>query len=111
MEVAVVKVGAPQAAGGRGVAHSAAAPAPCCAGKPPCTGSACPVMKDAALPNIQATVWGYRHRRSERGRQDDIWPRLRQRNFDSHYRDAADAWMLYDTAGEEPGLIDWGEAQ
>lgn len=33
-----------------------------------------------------------------------------RRNFDLHYRDAVDAWTLYDNAGDEPVLIDWGEA-
>ena len=30
-------------------------------------------------------------------------------NFDRHYRAAVDAWALYDNAGEEPVLIEWGE--
>ncbi|SDY20336.1 Predicted ABC-type ATPase [Variovorax sp. YR634] len=32
------------------------------------------------------------------------------RNFDDRYRAAVDAWALYDNAGEEPDLIEWGEA-
>lgn len=32
-----------------------------------------------------------------------------QRNFERHYRPAVDAWTLYDNAGSEPVLIDWGE--
>jgi predicted ABC-type ATPase len=31
-------------------------------------------------------------------------------NFDRRYRAAVDAWALYDNAGEEPVLIEWGEA-
>lgn len=33
-----------------------------------------------------------------------------RRNFDERYRTAVDAWALYDNAGEEPDLIEWGEA-
>ncbi|MCY1240558.1 Zeta toxin [compost metagenome] len=33
-----------------------------------------------------------------------------RRNFDDRYRVAVDAWALYDNAGEEPDLIEWGEA-
>lgn len=32
-----------------------------------------------------------------------------RRNFEQHYRPLVDAWVLYDNAGEEPALIDWGE--
>ncbi|WP_198087042.1 zeta toxin family protein [Variovorax sp. E3] len=31
-------------------------------------------------------------------------------NFKDRYRTAVDAWALYDNAGEEPALIEWGEA-
>jgi predicted ABC-type ATPase len=33
-----------------------------------------------------------------------------RRYFDERYRAAVDAWALYDNAGEEPDLIEWGEA-
>ena len=33
-----------------------------------------------------------------------------RRNFDQHYRAAVHAWAMYDSAGEEPVLIEWGEA-
>lgn len=33
-----------------------------------------------------------------------------RRNFDQHYRTTVDAWALYDNAGDEPVLIEWGEA-
>jgi len=33
-----------------------------------------------------------------------------RRNFDAHYRAAVDAWGLYDNIGDEPVLIEWGEA-
>lgn len=32
-----------------------------------------------------------------------------RRNFETRYRDAVDAWALYDSAGEEPVLLEWGE--
>jgi len=30
-------------------------------------------------------------------------------NFERHYRAAVDAWALYDNAGGEPVMIEWGE--
>lgn len=33
-----------------------------------------------------------------------------RRNFEARYRTAVDAWALYDNSGEEPALIEWGEA-
>lgn len=30
-------------------------------------------------------------------------------NFESHYRDAVDAWALYDNSGDEPIMLEWGE--
>ncbi len=30
-------------------------------------------------------------------------------NFDRHYKEAVDVWVLYDNAGDEPIAIDWGE--
>ena len=32
-----------------------------------------------------------------------------RRNFDDRYRDAVDAWALYDNSGREPMLLEWGE--
>jgi predicted ABC-type ATPase len=32
-----------------------------------------------------------------------------RRNFEDRYRFVVDAWALYDNAGEEPVLIEWGE--
>lgn len=32
-----------------------------------------------------------------------------RRNFDDRYRDAVDAWALYDNSGSEPMLLEWGE--
>jgi predicted ABC-type ATPase len=34
-----------------------------------------------------------------------------RRNFEQHYRTAVDAWALYDNAGEEPSLLEWGETR
>lgn len=31
------------------------------------------------------------------------------RNFENIYRDAVDAWAMYDNAGDEPVLTNWGE--
>lgn len=30
-------------------------------------------------------------------------------NFEQHYRALVDAWALYDNAGDEPLLLEWGE--
>jgi predicted ABC-type ATPase len=30
-------------------------------------------------------------------------------NFENLFRDLVDSWALYDNAGDEPQLIDWGE--
>ena len=32
-------------------------------------------------------------------------------DFEQHYRAQVDAWALYDNAGEEPLLLEWGERQ
>lgn len=31
------------------------------------------------------------------------------KNFEQLYRDAVDAWAMYDNAGDEPMLTNWGE--
>jgi predicted ABC-type ATPase len=31
------------------------------------------------------------------------------RNFEQRYRDAVDAWAVYDNSGDEPALTNWGE--
>ena len=31
------------------------------------------------------------------------------RNFEQIYRDAVDAWAMYDNSGDEPVLTNWGE--
>lgn len=35
--------------------------------------------------------------------------RTGRQNFDNLYRPLVDAWALYDNAGEQPVLLDWGE--
>jgi hypothetical protein len=30
-------------------------------------------------------------------------------NFENLYKPLVDAWVLYDNAGDEPLLLDWGE--
>jgi predicted ABC-type ATPase len=32
------------------------------------------------------------------------------KNFETHYRSAVDAWAVYDNSGDEPLLMEWGEA-
>lgn len=32
-----------------------------------------------------------------------------RRNFEVYYRNAVDAWVCYDNAGDEPVLVDWSE--
>lgn len=67
-----------------------------------------------SLPNSQMAI----DRVAERVRQgghsvpvDVIRKRFSSglQNFERVYRDAVDAWALYDNAGDEPVLIDWGE--
>ena len=68
-----------------------------------------------ALPNAEMAI----ERVAERVRQGghDIPEAVIRRRFDAgrrnftlRYRDAVGAWTLYDNAGDEPFLIDWGEA-
>lgn len=33
------------------------------------------------------------------------------RNFHAHYRHAVHDWVLYDNAGDEPAMLEWGENQ
>ena len=32
-----------------------------------------------------------------------------RRNFEKHYRDQVNAWVIYDNSGVEPRMIEWGE--
>ncbi len=34
-----------------------------------------------------------------------------RKNFENRYRDAVDAWALYDNSANEPVLIEWGEQE
>lgn len=53
--------------------------------------------------------------RVRQGGHDIPEPVIRRRflsgreNFARHYRDADDAWALYDNSGNEPKLLEWGE--
>ena len=67
-----------------------------------------------SLPNPQMAI----DRVAERVRQgghhvpDDVVRRrfaAGMRNFEQVYRDAVDAWAVYDNAGDEPVLTNWGE--
>jgi len=66
------------------------------------------------LPTAEMAI----DRVAERVRQGghDIPPAVIQRrfaagrtNFENLFRDLVDSWALYDNAGDEPQLIDWGE--
>ena len=67
-----------------------------------------------ALPNVEAAI----ARVAERVRQgghDIPEPVIRRRfaaglhNFNHHYKARVDVWALYDNAGPEPMLLEWGE--
>jgi predicted ABC-type ATPase len=67
-----------------------------------------------ALPNAEAAI----SRVAERVRQgghDIPEPVIRRRftaglhNFNHHYKARVDTWVLYDNAGPEPLLLEWGE--
>lgn len=53
--------------------------------------------------------------RVRQGGHDIPEPVIRRRfvagrsNFENHYRAAVDAWAVYDNAGDEPVLVEWGE--
>jgi predicted ABC-type ATPase len=66
------------------------------------------------LPEVETAI----DRVAERVRQgghDIPEPVIRRRfvagwrNFNEHYKQRVNAWALYDNAGSEPHLIDWGE--
>lgn len=67
-----------------------------------------------ALPTVEAAI----KRVAERVRQGghDIAENVIRRrfiagfrNFEQHYRACVNAWALYDNAGPEPVMIEWGE--
>jgi len=67
-----------------------------------------------SLPDTETAV----ARVAERVRQgghDVPEPVIRRRfaagwhNFNEHYRDAVDDWVVYDNAGDTPELLEWGE--
>ena len=53
--------------------------------------------------------------RVRQGGHDIPEPVIRRRfvaglkNFQNHYRAAVDAWAVYDSSGDEPMLLEWGE--
>lgn len=67
-----------------------------------------------SLPDVQLAIARVAERVSQGG-HDISEAVIRRRfsagrlNFERHYRDAVDAWALYDNAGDEPALIEWGE--
>ncbi|WP_188797330.1 AAA family ATPase [Dyella nitratireducens] len=67
-----------------------------------------------ALPDAQIALSRVAER-VKQGGHDIPEPVIRRRfaagrrNFDEHYKDRVDAWALYDNAGPEPVLLDWGE--
>ena len=68
-----------------------------------------------ALPTADLAIARVAERVKQGGHhipEDVIRRRFRtgRQNFDGRYRIAADAWALYDNAGDEPALIEWGDA-
>ena len=68
-----------------------------------------------ALPSVDLAIARVAERVRQGGHdipEDVIRRRFEagRRNFEHQYRAAVDAWALYDNAGEEPVLIEWGEA-
>ena len=68
-----------------------------------------------ALPSVDLAIARVAERVRQGGHnipEDVIRRRFEagRRNFNQHYRAAVHAWVLYDNAGEEPVLIEWGEA-
>lgn len=68
-----------------------------------------------ALPNAESAIARVAERVRQGGHHipEDV---IRRRfaagrdNFDQRYQAAVDAWAQYDNAGEQPVLIEWGEA-
>ena len=67
-----------------------------------------------ALPSAEAAI-GRVAERVRQGGHDIPEPVIRRRfaagfrNFNEHYKARVDAWALYDNAGPEPVLLEWGE--
>jgi len=67
-----------------------------------------------SLPSVELAIARVAER-VKQGGHDIPEPVIRRRffagraNFDSHYRSAVDAWALYDNAGVEPVMLEWGE--
>lgn len=69
-----------------------------------------------ALPNAETAIARVAAR-VRQGGHDIPEPVIRRRfamgwsNFHRHYKQAVDDWVLYDTTGAEPRLLEWGENQ
>lgn len=67
-----------------------------------------------SLPSADAAIQRVRERVAQGGHaipEDVIRRRFTagKANFETVYKPAADAWALYDSSGEAPILLDWGE--
>jgi predicted ABC-type ATPase len=68
------------------------------------------------LPNVETAIARVAAR-VRQGGHDIQEPVIRRRfamgwnNFQSHYKQAVDDWALYDNAGTEPAMLEWGENQ
>ncbi|MDA8248016.1 MAG: zeta toxin family protein [Rhodospirillales bacterium] len=68
------------------------------------------------LPNVETAIARVAAR-VRQGGHDIPEPVIRRRfamgykNFQKHYRQAVDDWALYDNAGVEPTILEWGEQQ
>lgn len=68
------------------------------------------------LPNVETAIARVAAR-VRQGGHDIPEPVIRRRfvmgwnNFQAHYKQAVDDWALYDNAGTEPAMLEWGENQ
>lgn len=68
------------------------------------------------LPNVETAIARVAAR-VRQGGHDIPEPVIRRRfamgwnNFQRHYKQAVDDWALYDNAGAEPVMLEWGEIQ
>ena len=69
-----------------------------------------------ALPNVETAIARVAAR-VRQGGHDIPEPVIRRRfamgwnNFQRYYKQAVDDWALYDNAGVEPAMLEWGENQ
>ena len=67
-----------------------------------------------SLPSPEAAIMRVAERVAQGGHSvpDEVVRRRFRagwRNFDELYKAVVDEWVLYDNAGDEPVLLDWGE--